>query len=56
MMPYFVSIGWLQPNEPFRKITFQSRSHDHGRRDHRRVADSLPPAALAAGQAEVVEQ
>jgi uncharacterized oligopeptide transporter (OPT) family protein len=22
MMPYFISIGWLQPNEPFRKITF----------------------------------
>ena len=22
MMPYFVSIGWLQPGEPFRKITF----------------------------------
>jgi uncharacterized oligopeptide transporter (OPT) family protein len=22
MIPYFVSIGWLQPGEPFRKITF----------------------------------
>ncbi len=22
MIPYFISIGWLQPNEPFRKITF----------------------------------
>ena len=22
MMPYFVSIGWLQPGDPFRKITF----------------------------------
>jgi uncharacterized oligopeptide transporter (OPT) family protein len=22
LMPYFISIGWLQPNEPFRKITF----------------------------------
>src|SRR5665213_67982 len=22
MVPYFVSIGWLQPREPFRKITF----------------------------------
>ncbi|HEY6458384.1 MAG TPA: OPT/YSL family transporter [Steroidobacteraceae bacterium] len=22
MVPYFISIGWLQPGEPFRKITF----------------------------------
>ena len=22
MIPYFISIGWLQPGEPFRKITF----------------------------------
>src|SRR5438045_5086395 len=22
MIPYFVSIGWLQPGDPFRKITF----------------------------------
>ena len=22
LIPYFVAIGWLQPNEPFRKITF----------------------------------
>lgn len=22
LIPYFISIGWLQPNEPFRKITF----------------------------------
>ena len=22
MMPYFISIGWLNPGDPFRKITF----------------------------------
>ena len=32
LTPYFVSIGWLGPGDPFRKIRFLDRArHDHGR-------------------------
>ena len=43
MIPYFVSIGWLKPGEPFRKDHVPDRArNDHGRGAHRRLADPLP--------------
>ena len=60
MMPYFISIGWLQAERAVPQDHVPDRArHDHGRGDHRRVADPLPRlAALARRSAaeKAVEQ
>ena len=49
LMPYFVSIGWLQRGRAVPQDHLPDRArHDHGRGDRRHVADPLPRLAALA--------